>query len=158
MIPRLEETKIQSYRWWCFQFVIQVLSRDSVTVTVDAVIYYRVSNPTMVSCQHIIFPTIYINIYTVYCIIHKVYIVNIVAFMHNIEPCSYPSNLTFWLVMRLEGSMSPKTFKGAATRLWDELGRWLKTWIWSESKIWKNGTTVIQNFPFKSVQFEWFWN
>ena len=60
----------------------------------------------------------------------------------------------FWL----EGSMSPKTFKGAATRLWDELGRWLKTWIWSESKIWKNGTTVIQNFPFKSVQFEWFWN
>ena len=26
----------------------QVLSRDSVTVTVDAVIYYRVSNPTMV--------------------------------------------------------------------------------------------------------------
>ena len=28
--------------------VWQVLSRDSVTVTVDAVIYYRVSNPTMV--------------------------------------------------------------------------------------------------------------
>ena len=27
----------------------QVLSRDSVTVTVDAVIYFRVSNPTMVS-------------------------------------------------------------------------------------------------------------
>ena len=27
----------------------QVLSRDSVTVTVDAVVYYRVSNPTMVS-------------------------------------------------------------------------------------------------------------
>ena len=27
----------------------QVLSRDSVTVTVDAVIYYRVSNPTMVT-------------------------------------------------------------------------------------------------------------
>ena len=25
----------------------QVLSRDSVTVTVDAVVYYRVSNPTM---------------------------------------------------------------------------------------------------------------
>ena len=28
--------------------ILQVLSRDSVTVTVDAVIYYRVSNPTMV--------------------------------------------------------------------------------------------------------------
>ena len=28
---------------------LQVLSRDSVTVTVDAVIYYRVSNPTMVT-------------------------------------------------------------------------------------------------------------
>ena len=27
----------------------EILSRDSVTVTVDAVIYYRVSNPTMVS-------------------------------------------------------------------------------------------------------------
>ena len=27
---------------------MKVLSRDSVTVTVDAVIYYRVSNPTMV--------------------------------------------------------------------------------------------------------------
>ena len=27
----------------------QVLSRDSVTVSVDAVVYYRVSNPTMVS-------------------------------------------------------------------------------------------------------------
>merc|ERR1712045_188082 len=27
----------------------EVLSRDSVTVTVDAVVYYRVSNPTMVS-------------------------------------------------------------------------------------------------------------
>ena len=26
----------------------QVLSRDSVTVSVDAVVYYRVSNPTMV--------------------------------------------------------------------------------------------------------------
>ena len=26
---------------------VQVLSRDSVTVTVDAVVYYRVSNPTM---------------------------------------------------------------------------------------------------------------
>ena len=26
----------------------EILSRDSVTVTVDAVIYYRVSNPTMV--------------------------------------------------------------------------------------------------------------
>jgi regulator of protease activity HflC (stomatin/prohibitin superfamily) len=25
----------------------QILSRDSVTVTVDAVVYYRVSNPTM---------------------------------------------------------------------------------------------------------------
>ena len=31
---------------------MKVLSRDSVTVTVDAVIYYRVSNPTMV--HHII--------------------------------------------------------------------------------------------------------
>ena len=29
-------------------FIMQVLSRDSVTVAVDAVIYYRVSNPTMV--------------------------------------------------------------------------------------------------------------
>ena len=29
--------------------IFHVLSRDSVTVTVDAVIYYRVSNPTMVS-------------------------------------------------------------------------------------------------------------
>ena len=28
--------------------VVQVLTRDSVTVTVDAVVYYRVSNPTMV--------------------------------------------------------------------------------------------------------------
>ena len=28
---------------------MQVLTRDSVTVTVDAVVYYRVSNPTMVS-------------------------------------------------------------------------------------------------------------
>jgi erythrocyte band 7 integral membrane protein len=27
--------------------MVQVLSRDSVTVTVDAVVYYRVSNPTM---------------------------------------------------------------------------------------------------------------
>ena len=27
---------------------LQVLSRDSVTVSVDAVVYYRVSNPTMV--------------------------------------------------------------------------------------------------------------
>ena len=27
----------------------EVLTRDSVTVTVDAVVYYRVSNPTMVS-------------------------------------------------------------------------------------------------------------
>ena len=26
---------------------VQVLSRDSVTVSVDAVVYYRVSNPTM---------------------------------------------------------------------------------------------------------------
>ena len=26
---------------------LKVLSRDSVTVTVDAVVYYRVSNPTM---------------------------------------------------------------------------------------------------------------
>ena len=30
-------------------FVPQVLTRDSVTVTVDAVVYYRVSNPTMVT-------------------------------------------------------------------------------------------------------------
>ena len=29
--------------------VPQVLTRDSVTVTVDAVVYYRVSNPTMVT-------------------------------------------------------------------------------------------------------------
>ena len=28
--------------------LVQVLTRDSVTVTVDAVVYYRVSNPTMV--------------------------------------------------------------------------------------------------------------
>ena len=28
-------------------FSMQVLSRDSVTVSVDAVVYYRVSNPTM---------------------------------------------------------------------------------------------------------------
>ena len=28
-------------------FLLQVLSRDSVTVSVDAVVYYRVSNPTM---------------------------------------------------------------------------------------------------------------
>ena len=28
-------------------FSLQVLSRDSVTVSVDAVVYYRVSNPTM---------------------------------------------------------------------------------------------------------------
>jgi regulator of protease activity HflC (stomatin/prohibitin superfamily) len=27
--------------------LLQILSRDSVTVTVDAVVYYRVSNPTM---------------------------------------------------------------------------------------------------------------
>ena len=27
--------------------LFQILSRDSVTVTVDAVVYYRVSNPTM---------------------------------------------------------------------------------------------------------------
>ena len=27
--------------------LLQVLSRDSVTVSVDAVVYYRVSNPTM---------------------------------------------------------------------------------------------------------------
>ena len=33
----------------CFlvAFSLQVLSRDSVTVSVDAVVYYRVSNPTM---------------------------------------------------------------------------------------------------------------
>ena len=30
-----------------FVTMFQVLSRDSVTVTVDAVVYYRVSNPTM---------------------------------------------------------------------------------------------------------------
>ena len=29
-------------------FSKKVLSRDSVTVSVDAVVYYRVSNPTMV--------------------------------------------------------------------------------------------------------------
>ena len=34
---------------------VQVLSRDSVTVTVDAVIYYRVSNPTMVSAIKMFF-------------------------------------------------------------------------------------------------------
>ena len=28
-------------------FIVQVLSRDSVTVSVEAVVYYRVSNPTM---------------------------------------------------------------------------------------------------------------
>ena len=28
---------------------LKILSRDSVTVTVDAVVYYRVSNPTMVT-------------------------------------------------------------------------------------------------------------
>ena len=27
--------------------VVQVLSRDSVTVSVEAVVYYRVSNPTL---------------------------------------------------------------------------------------------------------------
>ena len=36
---------------------MKVLSRDSVTVTVDAVIYYRVSNPTMV-LHHKIFVSI----------------------------------------------------------------------------------------------------
>ena len=30
-----------------FLLHLKVLSRDSVTVTVDAVVYYRVSNPTM---------------------------------------------------------------------------------------------------------------
>ena len=30
---------------------MQVLSRDSVTVSVDAVVYYRVSNPTMVMME-----------------------------------------------------------------------------------------------------------
>ena len=34
---------------WAVRPGLQVLSRDSVTVTVDAVIYYRVSNPTMVT-------------------------------------------------------------------------------------------------------------
>ena len=28
-------------------FYAQILSRDSVTLSVDAVVYYRVSNPTM---------------------------------------------------------------------------------------------------------------
>ena len=31
----------------------QVLSRDSVTVSVEAVVYYRVSNPTMAVSDHI---------------------------------------------------------------------------------------------------------
>ena len=40
---------ILSFIFFCKMcHVWQVLSRDSVTVTVDAVIYYRVSNPTMV--------------------------------------------------------------------------------------------------------------
>ena len=45
---------------------VQVLSRDSVTVTVDAVIYYRVSNPTMVG-------TILIQIFQSYHIIGKIF-------------------------------------------------------------------------------------
>ena len=44
------------YKWgeryclivWKIFLTCQVLSRDSVTVSVDAVVYYRVSNPTMV--------------------------------------------------------------------------------------------------------------
>ena len=36
-------------------FSKKVLSRDSVTVSVDAVVYYRVSNPTMVNIYSIIF-------------------------------------------------------------------------------------------------------
>ena len=35
--------------WNASMVVPQVLTRDSVTVTVDAVVYYRVSNPTMVT-------------------------------------------------------------------------------------------------------------
>ena len=37
------------YKHLVFFFLLhlKVLSRDSVTVTVDAVVYYRVSNPTM---------------------------------------------------------------------------------------------------------------
>ena len=38
---------------------MKVLSRDSVTVTVDAVIYYRVSNPTMVFNHKIFFTSYY---------------------------------------------------------------------------------------------------
>ena len=40
------DQEIQEVRMLC-----QVLSRDSVTVSVDAVVYYRVSNPTMVSVE-----------------------------------------------------------------------------------------------------------
>ena len=36
-----------SFHSFLFSFKQKVLSRDSVTVTVDAVVYYRVSNPTM---------------------------------------------------------------------------------------------------------------
>ena len=36
-------------------FSKKVLSRDSVTVSVDAVVYYRVSNPTMVNIYSFIF-------------------------------------------------------------------------------------------------------
>ena len=45
-----QEVIVEQHEPYIFSvvFITQVLSRDSVTVTVDAVIYYRVSNPTMV--------------------------------------------------------------------------------------------------------------
>ena len=36
-----------SYKKKCFFLILQVLTKDSVTVSVDAVVYYRVSNPTI---------------------------------------------------------------------------------------------------------------
>ena len=38
-------SKANAYCWLCC--VVQILSKDSVTVAVDAVIYYRIHNPTM---------------------------------------------------------------------------------------------------------------
>ena len=41
------EHAISEKKFKTFISSLQVLSRDSVTVSVDAVVYYRVSNPTM---------------------------------------------------------------------------------------------------------------
>ena len=53
-----QEVIIQNIRTQLVMADMQVLSRDSVTVSVDAVVYYRVSNPTMVMMKVLMIVTI----------------------------------------------------------------------------------------------------